>query len=217
MKLTAHPYETQGWPSIPAPIPRSLFLNSEVSQETVGALSQEIITIREQDDYLKKIAAIYNMIYQPADIMLYIDSYGGDVYSCFGLVNLIEDDSSTPIHTIVTGTAQSAAFVIAIHGKRRSCYADSTYMWHPVQLSAPDGLTGADLQEFLDESNRVEQSLIQKLVSRTGADESAFRAPVASRGEVYLTAEDALKHNIVDTIRMRSPVTERPTKKAQKK
>ncbi len=120
---------------IPLPKERKLYLAKQVDQASIGALTQQILDINQDDEYLKKLSEISGFIYLPKPIELYIDSYGGVVYQCFGLLSVMKK-SKTPVHTIVTGCAMSCGFMIAITGHRRICYEKATYMYHQAGSAA---------------------------------------------------------------------------------
>ena len=65
--------------TLPKPMARSLYLPEQVNQESMNKLTKSIIGINESDEYLKKLYAINDIIYDPKPIKLYIDSYGGAV------------------------------------------------------------------------------------------------------------------------------------------
>ena len=69
----------------------------------------------------------------PADerkpIILFIDSYGGDMNACFSIIDSIAM-SKTPVYTVNMGTAYSAGFFIAIAGHKRFAYPHSSYLYH---------------------------------------------------------------------------------------
>ena len=88
--------------ALPKPKFRTLYLPEQVNQESMNKLTKAIIEINDNDTYLKKLYEINDVEYNPKPIRLYIDSYGGAVYQCFGLLGVMEK-SKTPIHTIVTG------------------------------------------------------------------------------------------------------------------
>src|SRR5437763_689012 len=102
-------------PTIPE---RKLYLSAQVSQASMLELTRKIIEINEEDKKLKKLYKAYGFKYKRNPIQIYIDSYGGSVYQCFGLLSVMEK-SKTPIHTIVTGCAMSCGFMIAITGHKR--------------------------------------------------------------------------------------------------
>ena len=97
--------------ALPKPKVRNLYLPEQVNQESMNKLTKAIIEINEDDEYLKKLYGINDAEYKPRPIKMYIDSYGGAVYQCFGLLGVM-DKSQTAIHTIVTGAAMACGFMI---------------------------------------------------------------------------------------------------------
>ena len=76
--------------NLPLPKKRDLFFNKQVDQVSIGELTQKVIELNQYDEHLKKVYSIYNLEYKPEPINIYIDSYGGAVYQCFGLLSVIE-------------------------------------------------------------------------------------------------------------------------------
>ena len=142
--------------NLPLPKKRDLFFTKQVDQSSIGELTQKIIEINQDDDHLKKVYSIYNLKYQPDPIKIYIDSYGGAVYQCFGLLSVIER-SETPIHTIVTGCAMSCGFLISISGHKRFGYPKSTYLYHQVSSGAYG--TAKDMEEEFIETMRLQKMI----------------------------------------------------------
>ena len=133
---------------------RTLYFYSQVNQESIGTLTKEIIEINELDRYLEKYYELHDLIYQPKPIKIIIDSYGGLLYECFGLLSVMES-SKTPIHTIVTGAAMSCGFMILISGHRRFGYSLSTPLYH--QVSACVRVKAKDIEEEEDSSSEEEE------------------------------------------------------------
>ena len=72
--------------NLPSPKERKLFLDRQVSQSSINAISKEIIGINDHDEYIERIYEAHDLQYVPKPIKLYIDSYGGLVYQCLGLL-----------------------------------------------------------------------------------------------------------------------------------
>ena len=127
-------------------------------------LTKSIIDINENDAYLKDLYCVYNLDYNPKPIKIYIDSYGGMVYQCFGLIGVMER-SDTPIHTIVTGAAMSCGFLILINGHSRFAYQHATPLYHQVST----GFYGKvkDMEEKLEETKRLQGKIEEMTVRLT--------------------------------------------------
>ena len=142
--------------NLPTPMNRNLFLAKQVDQASINELSKAIIAINEDDEFISKIYAAHDLSYLPKPIKLYVDSYGGYVYQCFGLLGIMKA-SKAPIHTIVTGCAMSCGFLISIAGHKRFGYPKSTYLYHQVS----GGVIGKakDMEEDVIETMRLQKML----------------------------------------------------------
>jgi len=148
---------------------RVIYLTGEICEESVQDVIKQINEINELDNLLEEehleskteaLTGIYihgediSVEIQPLDrepILLYIDSSGGEVYSGFGLVNVM-NSSATDIITIVRGKAMSMAFLIALAGKKRYAYKNTTFMYHDVSTS-----TYGKTEEFKREVKEMER------------------------------------------------------------
>ncbi len=128
---------------------------------------------------------------------MYIDSYGGAVYQCFGLLGIMEK-SETPIHTIVTGCAMSCGFMILISGHRRFGYAHSTPLYHQVST----GFYGKvkDMEEKLEESKRLQKKIEDLTFEKTSISKKKLSEILKNKKDWYMTAEEALSLGVIDEI-----------------
>ncbi|MBT9159528.1 MAG: ATP-dependent Clp protease proteolytic subunit 1 [Dehalococcoidia bacterium] len=183
--------------TLPNPIGRELFFTKDVDQDSIGTLAAAIIRIQNNDEYLEKIYSVHNLVYRPFPIRIYIDSYGGDAYACFGLLSVIES-CTTPIHTIVTGSAMSAGFLIAIHGHQRFAYPKASLMYHVVSSGAMG--TIADMEENLTEMRRLQDAIEEYTLEQTKITPAKLNEIYKSKQDWYLSADDALKFGCIDAI-----------------
>lgn len=179
------------------PKKRDLFFNKQVDQNTIGDITQKIIEINQDDEHLKKVYALYNLKYEPEPIKIYIDSYGGYVYQCFGLLSVMER-SQTPIHTIVTGCAMSCGFMMLICGHKRFAHKLSTPLYHQVSSGAWG--TVKELEESVQESKRLQKTLESIVKDKTDISKKKLREILETKKDWYMTAEEALELNVVDEI-----------------
>jgi len=182
---------------LPLPKNRDLFFTKQVDQTSIGELTQKIIEINKDDEHLKKIYNVYGLTYNPEPIQIYIDSYGGSVYQCFGLLSVIER-SQTPLHTIVTGCAMSAGFMILISGHKRFAHKLSTPLYHQVSSGAVG--TVKEMEEKLEESKRLQRQLEDIVKEKTGITKKRLREIFDTKKDWYMTSEEALELNVVDEI-----------------
>jgi ATP-dependent Clp protease protease subunit len=183
--------------NLPLPKKRDLFFTKQVDQSSIGELTQKIIEINQDDEHLKKIYNVYGLTYNPEPIQVYIDSYGGYVYQCFGLLSVMER-SQTPIHTIVTGCAMSAGFMILISGHKRFAHKLSTPLYH--QVSSGTAGTVKEMEEKLEESKRLQRQLEDIVKEKTDITKKRLREIFDTKKDWYMTSEEALELNVVDEI-----------------
>ena len=182
---------------IPLPKDRNLYFTSQVDQASIAALSKSILEINANDEFLKKHYALYSIEYTPKPIKIYIDSYGGYVYQCFGLLSIM-DASSTPIHTIVTGAAMSCGFMMAIHGHKRFAYKHSTLMYHQVSSVAWGKLK--EMEEDIEETRRLQEIIQELTVKKTSISLSTLKDNFDRKKDWFMNAQEALKYNCIDAI-----------------
>jgi ATP-dependent Clp protease protease subunit len=183
--------------NLPLPKRRDLFFTKQVNQDSIGDLTQKIIEINQDDDHLKKVYSIYGLEYNPEPIKIYIDSYGGLVYQCFGLLSVMER-SQTPIHTIVTGCAMSCGFMMLISGHKRFAHKLSTPLYHQVSSGAFG--TVKEIEESLEESKRLQEKLEAIVLDKTQISKKKLKEIFDTKKDWFMTSEEALKLGVVDEI-----------------
>lgn len=176
---------------------RDLFFTKQVDQASIGELTQKIIEINQDDDHLKKLYKVYGLDYKPEPIKLYIDSYGGLVYQCFGLLSVMER-SETPIHTIVTGCAMSCGFMILISGHKRFAHKLSTPLYHQVSSGASG--TVKEMEEKVEQTKKLQEQLESIVVDKTKISKKKLKEILDSKKDWYMTAEEAKDLGVVDKI-----------------
>jgi ATP-dependent Clp protease, protease subunit len=183
--------------SIPSPRPRTLYLAAQVNQKSMNDLTKAIISINEHDRLLEKLYPAYNVEYKVAPIEIYIDSYGGSVYQCFGLLGVM-NKSITPIHTIATGAAMSCGFMILISGHKRFGYTHSTPLYH--QVSAGSWGKVKDLEENLDQTKKLQKKIEEITLERTNISKKRLKEVLKNKVDWFMTAEEALTLGVIDGI-----------------
>jgi len=183
--------------ALPKPKVRNLYLPEQVTQESMNKLTKSIIDINEDDSYLIKLYGINGVVYSPQPIKLYIDSYGGAVYQCFGLLGVMSK-SETPIHTVVTGAAMSCGFMILISGHRRFGYSLSTPLYHQVS----SGFRGKvqDMEQSLEQTKKLQKKIEEITLTKTNISKKKLKEILKNKVDWYMTAEEALDLGVIDEI-----------------
>ena len=182
---------------IPRPKKRQLYLAAQVNQKSMNDLTKAILEINNNDRHLEKLYPVYGLAYKPLPIKIYIDSYGGAVYQCLGLLGVMET-SVTPVHTIATGAAMSCGFMILITGHHRAGYRHSTPLYH--QVSTGFWGTVKDMEESLEETKRLQKKIEEMTLSRTNISKKKLKEVLKNKVDWYMTPEEALALGVVDEV-----------------
>lgn len=180
-----------------APKDRNLFFYEQFTQDSVKKLTESILEIIESDQLLKKQAELNSLTYNPPPIKIYIDSFGGSVYSCLGLISVIEK-SPTEIHTICTGSAMSCGFLLLISGHKRFCYKRSTMMDHSMSTHLWGDIK--TIEEDLGQTHKLEDICNEFILEKTLITKSKLKKIRNKKKDWYFDAEKALKYGVIDEI-----------------
>jgi len=176
---------------------RNLYLCKGVTQESIEEITKGIVKINEEDEQYQKVYDFYGFPYRRHPIKIYLDTYGGFVYQTFGLVSVM-DKSKTPIHTIVTGCAMSAGFIILVCGHERYAHSLSTPLYH--QASGGVWGTVKDIKDEYMEAKRVQKMMEDIVVKRTKIPRKKLAEIYDTKTDWYMTSKEALRLGVVDKI-----------------
>ena len=139
---------------------RAFYLTGEIDAKTIQDINMQLLKIIKEDNNQERTLKEYKR--EP--IELYINSFGGSVYDAFSLIDIIIH-SNTPIHTICTGYAMSAGFLIFICGAKRLMTPHATLMIHQIS----GGFKGkiGDIEVGLEEYQRIEKLINNLIFQRT--------------------------------------------------
>lgn len=179
------------------PASRNLFLAQQVDQDSMNAMSKAILEIRDHDEFLKGLYPLYGLSYEPKPIIIHIDSYGGAVYQCFGLLSIMKA-KGTPVNTVVTGCAMSCGFMIAIHGAHRKIHKHGTMMYHQVSFGAEGKV--ADVEEEVFEAKRLQKKIEDMTLEMTKITKDKLEKVYKAKQDWYLDSRESLKWGCVDEI-----------------
>jgi len=182
---------------IPSPLDRNLYLAKQVDQTSINEITKQIIDINDSDVEIIQIAKIYGFDYQPNPIKLYVDSYGGEVYQCLGLLGIMEK-SKIPIHTIVTGCAMSCGFLISIAGHERFGFPGSTFLYHSVS-SGSFGTT-KQMEEDIIETKRLQKIIEKHTLKNTDITKDELRDIYEKKIDWFIDSKQAKKLGVIDEI-----------------
>lgn len=134
-------------------------------------------------------------------IPILIDSFGGEVYSLLAMLDIIAS-SDRPVATIALGKAMSCGSILLACGHKglRFIGPNSTVMIHDVGSVSFGKIE--DLKADVGEAERLNIKIFNLLNEKCGKKPGYFQKLVAEKKHAnwYLSAEEVLKHGLVDKI-----------------
>lgn len=130
-------------------------------------------------------------------IIIYINSYGGEVDSLNSILETI-DSVPNKVITVCAGCAMSCGAVLLAYGDDRYIGQHSRVMIHQVQAIV--GGSVMELKNCHEASDKLNKKLIQILADRTGKSLEALEAIFNTNLDKYFTAKQAKRFGIVDKI-----------------
>jgi len=174
---------------------RDIYLFSNVDNESACNIVSAINEINKQDD--KNESKKWIIPYKREPIKLIINSYGGYVSSMFAIISTIIN-SKTPIHTYVTGTAQSAAAMITMCGNHRSMSKYGILMIHDIAGTLEGN--SAKIKNYMQEWDLETNSFKELFEVYSNIPMSIVDDFIENGNNLYLTPEEALRYGIIDEI-----------------
>lgn len=167
----------------------NIFLTEEVNEESIATIQAELF-------YLASKMSPEESKNDP--ITIYINSPGGEVYSCLGLYDVMQlfINQGYVIRTINIGLAASAAAVILLAGSKgyRYCLPHSTTMLH--QPSSGTYGTITDMKIAVTEGDRLKKLLNDIVIKHAGE-----QVVELMERDAWISPEEALKFNLIDEIK----------------
>ncbi len=162
---------------------RIIFLGCPINDDVANIIQAQLLFLESNDP--------------KADIMLYINSPGGVVYSGLGIYDTMQT-IQPDVATICTGMAASMASILLAAGARgkRSALPHSRVMIHQP-MGGAEG-QASEMEITVREIVKLKQELYQILSEHTGKPLEQI-ARDADR-DFWMTAEEAMKYGMVDRI-----------------
>jgi ATP-dependent Clp endopeptidase proteolytic subunit ClpP len=133
-------------------------------------------------------------------IVIYIDSYGGNVDALAKMIGTIEEIPN-PVVTVCQGKAMSAGAVLLSHGDIRFCDTNSRVMIHEVSSGTHGHVD--DMHIDTQEAKRLNQWLLDLLAKNCGYSSYANIKQLIKDSDGrdrYMSAKDSLDFGVVDFI-----------------
>lgn len=134
--------------------------------------------------------------YAGQNIVVWIDSYGGDTAAAAGIYNALKEHDGK-VTVKIDGKAMSAASVIAMAGDEVLMSPLAVMMIHNP-LSNPGFAYASELRKTADVLDTVKESIVNAYQAKTGKSRSKISALMDD--ETYLSAQKAVKNGFADGI-----------------
>lgn len=163
----------------------SFFLTGEIDDISTGEVVKWIMS--------------ENISKKHTELRLFINSCGGDLYSAFGLIDIMKA-SKIPIHTIGVGSLMSAAFLIFMTGHKggRLLTRNTTVMSH--QFSTYYEGKEHDVKASEKETRTVKQRMLDIIKESCSMDERAVKRKLLPPSDVWLSAQECIDLGVADAI-----------------
>ena len=140
-----------------------------------------------------------NLTNQNKTLTLYINSFGGDLYQAFALIDIMKT-SKLPIRTIGLGSIMSAAFLIFASGTKgmRFIAPNTGIMCH--QFSDEPSGKYHDIKAQVVEADHCNRRMMEILKDATGLPANSVKSKLLPASDVYLTAEELVKFKVADEV-----------------
>lgn len=168
-------------------------------------LQSNIIMITEALDevtvtnYQQQLTYLLNNTREGDTIEIWINSPGGSVYDGLGFLDLMfyVKTKNRNIKTVNIGKACSFATLLLMCGTKgmRETFPHASTMVH--EISSYEWGKIQDLKDATQECERL-QNIINNIIKENSSEELI---ELCSRKDLWLSAKDAVKYNIVDTIK----------------
>lgn len=173
---------------------RTLYINDEISDESIGHIIMLIHKFNRDDYGLKQEEKI--------PVLLHISTQGGALYSAFNLIGAIEA-SQTPIIGIVEGgICMSAGIPIFLACHHRVISRHSTFLYHDLRTSGgSDGhITLAEMKNTYAHYDNLQNRIDEYIAERTTIPIKKLKKKRKKNVDWYLSLKDLEKYGFYNEL-----------------
>lgn len=166
---------------------RVIFFNQDIDDRLIEDVIEWIIQWNTEDLVIPKK--------NRNPITLFINSYGGSVYSANVLIDVIRA-SETPIRVVGLGFVASSAYLVYLAADERYCFKNTIFLQHDGQIGVES--TTAKARDTVDFYGSMEDRIKDYIIGSTNMDESVYDSNYSR--EMYMYADKAKELGIVHKI-----------------
>ena len=136
-----------------------------------------------------------------APITVILNTPGGSIVDGLAIYDLIRMTTAKGIkvNVLAIGSCMSMGTIILQAATHRSCTKNTAFLLHEVQTISIGVRSMSEGKDLQGDVERVQGVLNEILAQRTGMPEKKLRK-LYERRDLYLTAQDALQHKLVDEV-----------------
>lgn len=167
-----------------------IYFYTEVNKESVLELNKALKTAACEMLHTANVLEIAT-----PEIKLHINSPGGSLLDCLASVDSVRK-CQAPVHSIIEGSAASAATLISVSAARRSINKHSYMLIH--QLSSGAYGKFEELVDDMENNKTLMKAIRQIYLERTKIPENLLKEIL--KKDLYFDAKQCLKYGLVDVI-----------------
>lgn len=147
----------------------------------------------------RSILKLRDIKFENEPITILLSSYGGDLYSMFGIMDFIKFQK-VKFDMIAIGPVISAGAFLFVGGCTGKRYAtkNASFMFHQISAESPGSRTASNAIRDAEQIKYLSEKLLDILANHTKRDRDFWDKNI--REDFYLTAEQALELGVVDDI-----------------
>ena len=166
---------------------RHIMLNHDVGEELIE-YAYDIISWNKEDE-MNNIP-----IEDRKPIVIFINTFGGDVYSALTLMDVMKA-SKTPVYTVGL-KAMSAGILILTQGQKRYCLNSTLCLLHSGSFGVSDCTHRA--YEYVEHIKKIDNIIKKKVLENTNITGQSYDENF--KNEWYFYGSEAIEYGIVDEI-----------------
>lgn len=152
----------------------------------------------EESVTARRFVSEFNNLEKENDrINIRINSPGGSVFDGLAIYNAISG-SKVETHTYNEGLAASMAALILLAGGTVHSFNNALFMLHSPSTGAWGN--SKEIQNVLNALDKVQQSLIQCIVNKTGKEKAEIEKSWFDYSDHWFTAEESLEEGFIDEV-----------------
>ena len=134
---------------------------------------------------------------EAVQLIIWVNSNGGDLLAAIEAINLMKA-SSIPVTTIVNGSAESAALLVAMAGHTRLAFPSSWGMAHHFS-TAMEG-SYHDLMDSVKHNEILNEEMTVLIQEHSSLDDETIADIMLGRKTTWLSATDLLEAGLIDAV-----------------